>query len=821
MRLISCHIDGFGALRNKDVVFDPHLTCLLEGNGSGKSTLCAFLRAMLFGMESYTVATKKFTDREHYVPFSASPYGGSLTVESGGAEYRIERRFGKKSEKDDECRLYRDGAPMESSENIGQILTGLDKQAAFRLCFYPAREEGSPLTPTVRERLDRILEGGEGEFDAPAALRALEEARKKYRPQRGSGGKIRALEEEEHRLAEELLKLSRLETLQKEETDLLAEKRNAHAALASELRRAAEWNGAVARRREWEGMGARLEETRGAREAIRREFPDGFPEREELARLEGALLALRRGVEVPPLPAEKSRRLAELEGEFPEGVPTEEAILHARKDVAALRRVDGELLALEHPMGEDAALLARFGAVPVSEETKRRIRALDEEGKSLRKAPPSLRKKSLLLFLLCALLPVGAGVGLLAFFPSVGLALLFGGILFGAVSLAFVVARGRADLRRWRAECGRAESRLLEALSTFGLGVGDFTEAVLRFDAEVLRHEALLRAREDRRLALGAEREALLRRITLLASEKHPEESLDRLVSLRGEYLTLAAERAQIEERRRGAEENARRAAEAVREFCRKWKISPENAAAAPARIAARRAEWESLSRRIAVEEEARAQYLAQNAVAEEGAAPIDVAEYEELSSALAHEIGKLSRSVEDRAEQLLAREDTEAALALCKERLAACRRRADQLELAESLLRGADETLRQRYVAPVRDAYLGYAAPLEEALGQGVHLDRDLCLRFEKDGALREEKYLSSGQRTLSDLAFRLALLHAVTGEGGAPLILDDPFSELDAAHLERAKTLLRKLSEKEQIVYLTCHESRAILPQNSKANA
>jgi uncharacterized protein YhaN len=185
MRLIRCYIAGFGALVDQKIEFDPALTCLLEGNGAGKSTLCAFLRAMLFGMEGYTAATKKFTDREHYTPFSAAPFGGNLTLEKDGAEYRIERTFGKKSEKDDEARLYRDGNLLETNENIGQMLTGLDRQAFERLCFYPAEASASPLTPTVRERLDRILEGGAGEFDAPAALHALEEARKRYRPQRG------------------------------------------------------------------------------------------------------------------------------------------------------------------------------------------------------------------------------------------------------------------------------------------------------------------------------------------------------------------------------------------------------------------------------------------------------------------------------------------------------------------------------------------------------------------------------------------------------------------------------------------------------------
>ena len=42
--------------------------------------------------------------------------------------------------------------------------------------------------------------------------------------------------------------------------------------------------------------------------------------------------------------------------------------------------------------------------------------------------------------------------------------------------------------------------------------------------------------------------------------------------------------------------------------------------------------------------------------------------------------------------------------------------------------------------------------------------------------------------------------------------LILDDPFTSLDAKHLENAKELINKLSENKQILYFTCYESRMI---------
>jgi uncharacterized protein YhaN len=42
--------------------------------------------------------------------------------------------------------------------------------------------------------------------------------------------------------------------------------------------------------------------------------------------------------------------------------------------------------------------------------------------------------------------------------------------------------------------------------------------------------------------------------------------------------------------------------------------------------------------------------------------------------------------------------------------------------------------------------------------------------------------------------------------------IILDDPFESLDPIKLEKAKELIKDLSNDWQIIYFTCHESRKI---------
>lgn len=59
MKLLSAHIENFGALKNTDYTFSKGLNCICKENGAGKTTFAAFLCAMLYGMD-----TAKENDRQ-------------------------------------------------------------------------------------------------------------------------------------------------------------------------------------------------------------------------------------------------------------------------------------------------------------------------------------------------------------------------------------------------------------------------------------------------------------------------------------------------------------------------------------------------------------------------------------------------------------------------------------------------------------------------------------------------------------------------------------------------------------------------------------
>ena len=100
MKLISMHIDNFGGLHDYDYDFDDGLNIILQDNGWGKTTMAAFLKAMLYGMESKRIKDVTKNERRRYLPWQGGKYGGTLIFEADGVKYKITRTFGERAGSD-------------------------------------------------------------------------------------------------------------------------------------------------------------------------------------------------------------------------------------------------------------------------------------------------------------------------------------------------------------------------------------------------------------------------------------------------------------------------------------------------------------------------------------------------------------------------------------------------------------------------------------------------------------------------------------------------------------------------------------------------
>ena len=145
------------------------------------------------------------------------------------------------------------------------------------------------------------------------------------------------------------------------------------------------------------------------------------------------------------------------------------------------------------------------------------------------------------------------------------------------------------------------------------------------------------------------------------------------------------------------------------------------------------------------------------------------------------------------------------------KEEKARLEKKLVAIQGAKEFLLRARENMATRYLDPVSRTCERYLTQLG-ADASTIRFAADGSPVFEENGALRVADYYSAGWKELVDFCTRLALVEAVFLKDAPVLILDDPFANLDDRKTDKAKRLVKELSTKYQIVYLTCKKERSI---------
>lgn len=155
--------------------------------------------------------------------------------------------------------------------------------------------------------------------------------------------------------------------------------------------------------------------------------------------------------------------------------------------------------------------------------------------------------------------------------------------------------------------------------------------------------------------------------------------------------------------------------------------------------------------------------------------------------------------------------EETEREIHRLTERYESGKKQADLLEKTMRYLRRAKEMYAARYMERMRTGFEKYMGMLDQKAAACFQLDAELSPLEEALGSLRSQEYMSTGLREFAGICTRLALVEAMYEEEKPFLIMDDPFVNLDEGKLMRGRLLLEELARDYQIIYFTCHDSRA----------
>lgn len=186
----------FGALKNETLVLRPGLNLIELKNEGGKSTWCAFLRAMLYGLESRKGGP--LSERNRYTPWSGVPMAGSMDLLWQGKAITL-RRFPKGANPFGGFEAVytgtREPVPGLTAENAGETLLGISKEVFERTVFISQGGMAVDRSGDLEKRIAALATSGEEDVSFSQTERRLKDWKNARRSNRATGA-IPKLQEE-------------------------------------------------------------------------------------------------------------------------------------------------------------------------------------------------------------------------------------------------------------------------------------------------------------------------------------------------------------------------------------------------------------------------------------------------------------------------------------------------------------------------------------------------------------------------------------------------------------------------------------------------
>ena len=205
----------FGKLNHETLTFTPGLNVIEAPNEWGKSTWCAFVLAMLYGIDTSSRSKKDFIpDKERYAPWSGAPMSGRMDIEWNGRDITIERStkgrsiFGQ-------FKAYETNTGIEVPEltaaNCGEKLLGVEQSVFARAGFVRLKDMPVTQDETLRRRLNALVTTGDESGSADQLAQKLRDLKNKCRFNKS--GLLPQAEQQQRELTQ---KLEEMESLQQQ-----------------------------------------------------------------------------------------------------------------------------------------------------------------------------------------------------------------------------------------------------------------------------------------------------------------------------------------------------------------------------------------------------------------------------------------------------------------------------------------------------------------------------------------------------------------------------------------------------------------------------
>lgn len=807
MRIISCHIDGFGKINNEDFSFENGLNIFREDNGFGKSTLATFIKVMLYGFEDEKRKSLQDKEREKYRPWNKGTYGGRMCFEVKGKAYEVSRVFGK-NENDDSFEVRESESnnlvDIFDKSELGSQIFGIDRDSFFRTAYIAAhdlnkREE--KVTDSIRAKLGNLTDATDDINNYENVCSKIDKKLNEYSPDRKTG-LIKSLKSNISEIDNELRKADDIEKaieINENQMKLLNDKlerdKEKLESLKKELQEVNKTEILKEKKETYNSYLGELEESRKKAKEIEDNFGGRIPDKEELIEAKSSYFEYRQLLKQMDenhfYKDDNWEKKAEI---FKEGTPTDEEIKEYINLAGNEKDKRRELLTLSTELDK---AVDEYNMKKQEEVKERNLRIQAETDRN------NSGKKSLkIIFLIVSILLIIAGAASLIISGFNNMLLMITG---GVCALVGVILMVLSLLIK-----GKIEAKLEE------LPKADRNEALSNSE-EAKKKQAQIKDTENEIILLNGQIERFLSKYGYSYDKEEVVNVLLELMKLAADYREGADKirkynelSKECEKRENQYEAFLKKTGVALNDDIVKVFESIQDVLAAYGEI-----NQEIIRKKTNVEK-----YEADNDI---GELLKDIPEVsrsredimddtddinEELDKDkenLHRQRNKIEELEEEKRELLNLKNDREEK----SELLTSLEREYNLMKFTREYLTKAKDGLSNKYTGPTMKAFKEYCSMFLEN-PDDFRMDTNFEMTRFEEGLQRKIKDLSSGQKDLTDLCMRMALVSAMYSEEKPFIIMDDPFVNLDDKNLVSGMKLLDELSKEYQIIYFTCHKAR-----------
>ena len=286
---------AFGRLRNETLQFQDGLNIIEAPNETGKSTWCAFLTAMLYGINSRERDKAGFiADKNRYAPWDGSSMSGRLECHADGADITLTRTTRRQTAPMADFQAVYTGTASSveglTGANCGETLLGVSREVFERSAFI--RQSGLAITQDsgLERRVASLISSGEEGTSYTEAYDALKKQLNRRRFNKS--GQLPALESELAEVQQQLAAAVQLQqqlTNARERTQALES--DVHA-LSDELAQHVQWE-AAQKHRQLAALTADADTAAQRVHSLTQQLEaDRVPDMETIGRLRGAIVNL-------------------------------------------------------------------------------------------------------------------------------------------------------------------------------------------------------------------------------------------------------------------------------------------------------------------------------------------------------------------------------------------------------------------------------------------------------------------------------------------------------------------------------------------------